>query len=112
MIQNESTKSEKRQAATVRRFESHAGDVAQGRLKEKAKQITTLSTVEQHVFDEASVDKKRALHFLEKVYAMKNMILKEQREQQKQDAVIIDAIVRTQEFMRKSVLESFGGSSV
>ena len=42
MMQNESTKSEKRQAVTVRRFESHAGDVARGRLKEKAKQITTL----------------------------------------------------------------------
>ena len=80
----------------VRRFESDAGDIAQGRHKEKAKRIATLATVERHVLDAASVNEKRALHFLEEVYAMKNMILKERREQQKQDAIIIDAIVRTQ----------------
>mmetsp|Transcript_55569 Transcript_55569/g.67018 ORF Transcript_55569/g.67018 Transcript_55569/m.67018 type:complete len:292 (-) Transcript_55569:2447-3322(-) len=112
MMQNESTKSEKRQAATVMRFESHAGDVARGKHEEKARRIATLAAVERQVLDAASGDEKRASHFLEEVYAMKNMILKERRERQKQDAIIVDAIVRTQELMRKSVLESFGGSSV
>lgn len=71
-----------------------------------------LAAVQRQVLDAASVHKKRTSHFLEEVHAMKNMILKERRERQKQDAIIIDTIVRTQELMRKIVLESFGGSNV
>mmetsp|Transcript_8571 Transcript_8571/g.12443 ORF Transcript_8571/g.12443 Transcript_8571/m.12443 type:complete len:276 (+) Transcript_8571:109-936(+) len=100
----EGLKSTKREGGMVRRFERHAGDSVKCIALESAVRAGTLASDEM-----ASVEDRRTKQFLEEVKMMKENILREREERQRQDQSVLDEIVRTQKMLQKVVLESVAG---
>lgn len=108
----ENTKVLKREEKIVERFCRHVGNTTQGIEDEEATRVSKLRLLAEEIDEPERVDEraeeKRIMMHMQSILEIREMIKAEEEERAREDGMVLDEMLRTQEKLQKSVLENFG----
>ncbi|GMI20296.1 hypothetical protein TeGR_g3747 [Tetraparma gracilis] len=108
----ENTKVMKREEKIVERFERHVGRTAQGVEDEEATRVSKMHLLAEEINEPERVDERleevALTKMMKEVIEVRKLIKAEKKLRAKEDGMVLDEMLRTQEKLQASVLANFG----
>ena len=108
----ESTKADKREGSLVRTFESIAASTERGLLEQKTLNMAEFSILKDQYEQTCNAQEKKKHDILHRIADIRKLLKKETLERQKQDQVVVNQIIQTQDILQKKVLETMNLTNV
>jgi len=108
----ENTKVLKREEKLVARFSKHVGNAAQGLEDENATRIAKMHLLAEEIDEPERIDERneerQITRMMKEIVDVRRRVEETETERAKEDGLVLDEMLRTQEKLQISVLENFG----
>jgi hypothetical protein len=108
----ENTKVVKREEKIVERFERHVGRTRQGVEDECATRIGKMHLLTEEIDAPERIDERleevKLTKMMRELVEVRKLIKEERKDRAKEDNLVLDEMLRTQQMLQQSVLENFG----